>query len=334
MPIQLISLTSARPLALILVVSAAVIPGVRLSAAPQETSTSAHKPVIQKRVGDLLFDPPHAAPVSYEDDELSLRLDFSQPRLSVVVQKKGEPQHEISLPDEMAQVDEILRAPANRALVVGWASGDVHAMTVLELKTISVSDFFYAYLPTVSPSGRYIAFVKFYPPHGYDDTSGPEDHYMLYDLTRTASQNRPAGIATSRPDVVGTTVYPPNIGNRDGDNLRISQGEEHSSAMQTFFWGPDSDRFVFADKYQGAVELVMARVNGSGGHPGVATVEIPQDELCAKTYMRACDLQLATAEFDATPVGGVTVSFFAVGMDRSRKTKSLQFLVQEFKPTN
>jgi len=334
MPIPLIPPNSARVLALILAATAAVIPHDHLTAMPQEESTSAHKPAIQKRVGELLYDPPHPAPVSYQDDELSLRLDFSQSRLSVIVQKKGEPQHEISLPNEMAQVDEILRAPTNRALVLGWASGDVSAIAVLDLKAAILSDFFYAYLPTVSPNGRYIAYVKFYPPHGYDDPSGPEAHYMLYDLTQTASQNRPAGVAASRPDVVGTTVYPPNIGNRFGDNMRISQGEEHSSAMQTFFWSPDSDRFVFADKYQGALKLVLARVNGRGGRSGEATVEIPQDELCAKTYMRACDLQLDTAEFVTEPLGGVTVSFFAVGMDRSRKTKSLQFLDQQFKPAN
>jgi len=311
-----------------------IIPGVQFTAVRQPTNSPEHKPVIQKRVGELLFDPPHPAPVSYQDDEISLRLDFNRPRLGIVVQKKGGSQQEISLPDEMAQVDEILRGPANRALVAGWVSGDVHAMTVLDLQTLNVSDFFYSYMPTVSPNGRYIAFIKFYPPHGYDDTSGPEDHYMVYDLTRTASQNRPAGIAASRPDVVGTTVYPPNIGNRQTDNMRIPQGENHSAAMQSFYWGPDSDRFLFADKYQGALMLLMARVNGANGHSSVDRLEIPQAELCAKTYMQACDLQLATAEFDAKPSEGVMVSFSAVGMDRSKRTKSLHFLDRQFKSAN
>jgi hypothetical protein len=335
MPIPLVSSNLARTLALVLVASAAVISGDQLIAKPQETSTSAHKPVIQKRVGDLAFDPPHPAPVSYQDDEVSLHLNFSQPKLSVIVQKKGEPEHEILLPDEMAQVDEILRAPASRAVVLGWANGDLSAVAVLEINNASLGDFFYAYEPTVSPNGRYIAFIKFYPPHGYGDTTGPEDHYMLYDVTRTSSQNRPTGVAALRPfvvgTVVGTTVYPPNIGNRQGDNTGIDQGEEHSAAMQTFFWGPDSDRFLFADEYKGALELVMASVNGPGGHPSAARVEIPQDELCAKTYMQACHLQLATAEFDAKPAEGLTVSFRAVGLNPSSSTKPLHFLHQQFK---
>jgi hypothetical protein len=334
MRIPLISPSSAHALVLILAASAVIIPEVPMAAAPQETPTSAREPVIQKRVGDLLFDPAHPSPVSYQYDDISLRLDFNQPRLGVVVQKKGEPQHEILLPDQMAQVDEILKVSAGRALVLGWANGDLSAAAVLEINTASLGDFFYAYHPTVSPNGRYIAFVKFYPPHGYDDTSGPEDHYMLYDLAQTALQNRPKGVATSRQDVVGTTVYPPNIGNRFGDNMRIPQGEEHSAAMQTFYWGPDSSRFLFADKFQGALMLMMTRVNGPGGHPGVATVEIPEAELCGKTYMKACNLQLATAEFDTKPAEGVTVSFFAVGMDRSKTTKSLHFLDQQFRLAN
>jgi len=332
MRIRPISSASAHKVALILLVSAALISVVRLDARPQVTS--AHKPIIQKRGGELLFDPPHPSPVSYQDDDISLRLNFSQPRLSVVVQNRGEPQHEISLPDEMAQVVEILRAPANHALVIGWANGDLSALAVLDTRTASVSDFFLGYIPAPSPDGRYIAFIKFYPPHGYDDKTGPEDHYMLYDLARTASQNRPAEAAALRPYMVGTTVYPPNIGNREGNNTGINSGDEHSSAMQEFFWAPDSDQFLFADKYQGALVLVMAHVDGPGGHPSAAAVEIPQDELCAKTYMQACNLQLATAEFDAKPMEGVTVSFFAVGLDRSRRTRSLHFLDKQFKPAN
>ena len=104
--------------------------------------------------------------------------------------------------------------------------------------------------------------------------------------------------------------------------------------MQTFFWGPDSDRFVFADKYHGALSLVMARVNSASGDSRVAALEIPEAEICATTYMKACDLQVATAEFDAKPDEGVTVSFFAVGMDRSRRTKSFHFLDQQFKLAN
>jgi hypothetical protein len=198
MPIPLISSSSARALALVVVASAAIISGNQLTAAPQESTTSAHNPVIQKRVGELAFDPSHPSPVIYQGDELSLRLNFSQPKLGVIVQKKGVPQHEISLPDQMAQVDEILKVSATRALVLGWADGDLSAVAVLEINTGSLGDFFLAYIPTVSPNGSHVAFIKFFPPHGYDDKTGPEDHYMLYDLTRSASQNRPAGIATSR----------------------------------------------------------------------------------------------------------------------------------------
>jgi hypothetical protein len=332
MLVPFISSTSAR--AIILVAFAMVFSGARLPAEPQGTNIVGHKPVILKRVGDLAFDPPHPSPVSYEDDSISLRLNFNQPELGIIVQKKGEPQHEIALPSEMVQVDEVLRAPANHALVIGWANGDLSALAVLDTRTTSVSDFFLGYMPTPSPDGKYLAFIKFYPPHGYDDKTGPEDHYMLYDLTRAAPLNRPVRIAASNPYVVGTTVYPPNIGNRDGDNMAIDNGDEHFSAMQEFFWSPDSDRIVFADKYKKALVLVMVHISGPGGHPVAATVEIPEAELCARTFMKACDLQLAKAEFDAKPSEGVTVSFFAAGLDQSRRTRSLHFVDNQFKLAN
>ena len=332
MRIPLVSLGPA--LAFGLLASAAVISGNQLAPGPQGGDAVVHKPVIQKRVGELLFDPLHPSPVSYDDDEISLRLNFDQSKLRVIVQKKGESQHEISLPDEMAQVDDIERAPANRAVVLGWATGSVNAIAILDLKNSRVNDFFLGYMPMLSPDGRYVVFVKFFPPHGYDDKTGPEDHYMLYDVTLAASQNRPSRIAASNLYVAGTTVYPPNIGNRDGDNTRIDSGNEHFSAMQEFSWAPGSDRIVFADKYKKALVLVMVRISGPGGHPDAATVEIPEAELCAKTYMKACNLQLATAEFDTKTAEGVTVSFFGVGMDRSKTTKSLHFLDQQFRPAN
>ena len=101
---------------------------------------SEHEPLIQKRVGELLFDPAHPSPVSFQDDELSMRLDYSKPRLGVVVQRKGEPEREILLPEEIVQVDEILKVVAGRAIALGWLNGDVRGVAVLDVNAGTLGD--------------------------------------------------------------------------------------------------------------------------------------------------------------------------------------------------
>lgn len=282
--------------------------------------------IIQKLGSDAPFDPSHPMLVSYRDDEISMMLDFSKPRLSIVLQRKVGGQQAISLPEDIAQVNEIRRGPANRGLVVGKYSGDLSALAVLDLNAATVSDVFWAYAPDVSPNARYVAFIKFFPAHGYGDSDGPEDHYMLYDLTQTASRNRPPGIKASRTDVVGTTVYPPNIGNREADNLGIPEREAHFAATDGFFWSPTSDRYVFADTHQGALILVMIRVDGAGGRPIASTVAIPQVKLCGKNH---CDVHLSAVNFLPE---GVTVMFRGVGIDGSLGKRDLDFASDQFRP--
>jgi hypothetical protein len=297
-----------------------------VSSGEQAVRPSTGQAVIQKLGRDAPFDPSHPMPVNYRDDQISMSLDFSKPRLSIVLQNKMGLQHTISLPEDIAQVNEIRRGPANRGLVVGESSGDLSVLAVLDLNAATVSDVFWAYAPDVSPNARFVAFIKFFPAHGYGDSDGPEEHYMLYDLTQTASQNRPSGVKASRPDVVGTTVYPPHIGNHEADNLGIPEREAHFAATDGFFWSPTSDRFVFADTYQGALTLVMIRVDGAGGRPVASAVAVPQVKLCGKNH---CDVHLSAVNFLPE---GVTVIFRGVGLDGWLGKRNLDFASDQFRP--
>jgi hypothetical protein len=299
---------------------------VAVSSGDQAGRPSSGQAVVQKLGRDAPFDPLHPMPVSYRDDDISMTLDFSKPNLSIVLQKKVGGQHAISLPEEIAQVNEIRRGPANRGLVVGESSGDLSAFAVLDLNAAKVSDVVWAYAPDVSPNARYVAFIKFFPTHGYGDSDGPEDHYMLYDLMQTASQNRPPGIKASRPDLVGTTVYPPSIGNREADNLGIPQGKAHIAATDGFFWSPTSDRYVFADTYQGVLTLVMIRLDSAGGRPIASTVAVPQAKLCGRNF---CNVHLSAVNFLPE---GVTVIFRGVGIDGSLGKRNLDFASDQFRP--
>src|ERR1019366_7666481 len=91
---------------------------------------------------------------------------------------------------EVSDVQEIGRYQ-DRIIVVGDIGAWVSRVVIVSGDTGAATDSFDAFKPAVSPDRRFIAFVKFYPPHG---ATGTEDHHMLYDMTKSALANRPAGV--------------------------------------------------------------------------------------------------------------------------------------------
>jgi hypothetical protein len=112
----------------------------------------------------------------------------------------------IRLPDDFAQLNRIVPAPRNEAVLIGMASGLVYEIVIVDTVNSQIVDHFWCYAPDVSPSGRLIAFIKFYPPQFVADVT---DIVMIYDLKRGAAGNRSSGPDTV-PDIdVGMRVYPP-----------------------------------------------------------------------------------------------------------------------------
>jgi hypothetical protein len=294
----------------------------------QQSSQSGGKIVVQKRVGELLFDPEHPTPVSYRDDLLSMQLDMSGPQLRVILKKNGQSAQRISLPPEMAQVNEIRRDTARLATVIGMINSDAYEVVVLDITLARIGDTFWAYAPVLSPSGRYIAFIKFFPTHFVE---GVDDRYMFYDLTRSAAQNRPAKIDASDRVDVGVTVYPPGKSNREGDNTGVDDSEVHAIASDTFFWSPNADQYFFADRYQGTLSAVRISFDANG-RSAATSVDIPQADLCAPVHKQICNVSLTAVDFESQPPGSVTVRFRGVMGDTLQK--DFQFRNQQFKPVS
>jgi hypothetical protein len=95
------------------------------------------------------------------------------------------------------------------------ASGEVYEVIIVDTVNCHIVDHFWCYEPNVSPNGRLIAFIKFYPPHFVPDIT---DIVMIYDFTRGAAGNRPSSPGMV-PDInVGMRVYPPGTNTPD-DNI-------------------------------------------------------------------------------------------------------------------
>ena len=200
-----------------------------------------------------LFDPLHQRPLSYADESLTINVVVRGGRISLDIRQGPRPiSRELPLPDDMAQVNEIRRTQPNKVVVIGMFSGDIWEVVVVELSGPSITDKFLCYEPSVSPDGRYVSFIKFFPPHSAD---GAEDHYMLYNLRKDAAHNRPAGTNKSDWQTVGVTIYPPGIGNHNFDNLHHPESAIHMLSSDGFFWDNAGSQVVFADSSKAASPL-------------------------------------------------------------------------------
>lgn len=212
--------------------------------------------------GEKLFDPAQHQLVSYSDAEVNLGIVRRGKYLSVSVEPRGLPGSVLELPNEFAQVDQIRRVIGDKAVVLGWANSSVKAVAILDLQRQSIIDHFWAYEPTLSPDGRWIAFIKFFPAHGVDS---PESQYRLYDVAKTTTGNRPRrpDRGTGAPDPVtevGVSIYPLRASEIDRENVGVDDGTAHESASP-FFWDADSSKLVFADAQAATMSIVMVSMS-------------------------------------------------------------------------
>jgi hypothetical protein len=162
-----------------------------------------------------------------------------------------------TLCNETAQIDEVdLISPA-RVLVLGRLAANAPMANVLELPSGRVVDHFMCFMPAVSPSHHFLAFLKSFPGHPGPAMISAE--YLVYDLTRSPDDNRPrlsSGISDA-----GWPVYPLGATNAPGSSV-VPQGEPyHSWTSQGLFW-IGSDKLTFADLFEGHNRLVLVDLSG------------------------------------------------------------------------
>lgn len=157
-----------------------------------------------------------------------------------------------TLCNETAQIDEVEIISPIRVLVLGRLAANAPVANILELPTGRVIDHFSCFMPAVSPSHHYLAFVKSFPGHPGPAMISAE--YLVYDLTRSPDYNHPrfnSGIPGA-----GWPVYPPGATNAPGSNI-VAEGQPyHLWTSQRLFW-IGSDKLAFADLFEGHNKLVL-----------------------------------------------------------------------------
>ncbi len=232
---------------------------------------------------------------AYRDDQITVesrKENNNQIELSIT---SGHGQKDVPLPQGFRTYN--FRRYADRLIVFGWIAHGSQVV-IINLDNSTIGDSFLADKPVISPDGRFIAFVKWFPPHL---TLGPdrEDHEMLYDMTKSALGNRPTGVAPNDDINVGLDVYPGN-GNKDGDNYHVPEPLVHRVASWPF-WSPDSRKLVFAVEVQSSLKLVFVQVLGpsTGATPSTSILSLDKAGLCpaAPWLYNHCDISMVQVKF-------------------------------------
>jgi WD40-like Beta Propeller Repeat len=260
----------------------------------------------------------------YRDGEIAVQPKEVNDGLMLSIETKDR-HSDVKLPPEVFGVQKIERYQ-DRIIVIGDIGASVSRVMVISVDTGVVTDSFDAFYPAVSPDGRFIAFIKFYPPHG---ATGTEDHLMLYDMTKGVVTNRPTGVRRDNRIDVGQNVYPGN-GNKENDNVGVPDRLSHQSPGLTF-WSPDSRKLAFIDQTQEVLRLVLVRVAGAdaGAAPGALTMIIDGTSVCAAPLPeKPCQAYLDHVKFGDN---GLRAFFSGVGTQGSIR-RELDVSYADFMP--
>ena len=229
---------------------------------------------------------------SYHDGEISAQIKHRKGGLTLSIDHRNR-HSEFQVPAEVFEVQQIQRFE-DRLIVIGDLGASVSRLMIVSAGAGTITDTFDALNPALSPDHRFVAFVKYYPPHGASDT---EDLHMLYDLTKSAVANRPAGVGLDDRFDVGVNVYPGN-GNKPGDNVGVPEALAHQAAI-LMFWSPNSNKLVFADQSR-QFNLVLVKVVGPdvGVVPSASSMAIDGTSVCAAPLSGTqCDAHLDQVTF-------------------------------------
>ncbi len=172
----------------------------------------------------------------------------------------------VELPDYFEQINSILRAPGDKAIVVEVDHRASSSFAIIDLRAKKVIDLVGAGTTVkVSPNRRFILFDNWYP----NEAATYENLYRLYDTLKSPRQNV-CGWPENDPNHEnpesaerGFQIYPLPARR----NLCLREDLSDDNLGSDFAWAPDSSKVVFADVKAGVMSLVLVTPPAGPGDP-------------------------------------------------------------------
>jgi hypothetical protein len=190
-------------------------------------------------------------------------------------------------------------------LIVMGEEADLHSpvTTLIDLKNREEADSFIGFGNTLSPTGRYLSYRKFYPPQ----TAEPplmSDMVLVYDLADSADGNRMRGEDAYRNDPIGRLtevghpIYPEiNAGKKHYRVWVPEENKRHAIIPNGFFWFDHDRKIAFGDQIGDEDYLVVVDLSNGLAHPVIHRMQID-----LRSMLRPEDRENPSILHDAQPL--------------------------------
>jgi hypothetical protein len=167
-------------------------------------------------------------------------------------------------------------------LIVTGEEANLHSpvTTLIDLKSREEADSFIGFGNTLSLTGRFLIYRKFYPPQ----TAEPpvmSDLVLVYDLAGSADENRMRGEEAYRNDPIGRLtevghpIYPEsNAGKKHYRVWVPDENKRHAIIPNGFFWFDHDRKVAFGDRIGGEDYLVVVDLSNGLARPVIHRMEI------------------------------------------------------------
>ncbi len=190
---------------------------------------------------------------------ISVSVDRTQGSATLFFRDGGAEQA-IDLPGVVDSVPEACPLADGRYLIFGETYNGTNLL-IIDSNKHAVIDHFQGFDPALSPNQRWIVYRKFYPRE--HDLSVSEE-YLIYDLSKTPTQNRPPSIEVTDWEDVGRAIFPLGRANTFMDAMDSPADRTHVTGSKSFAWSSDSRLVVFGDRLQGRFAVVAMVMSNDG----------------------------------------------------------------------
>ena len=196
-------------------------------------------------------------------------------RFLLLVREKGTAAERVVLIENPTTGLEEAEIVDDTLILFGEVQSRARSVTLVNLASGQVRDFFRHWGVALSPSRRFLVFRAFYPPHGMVEVRS--DVVRVYDIARSPAENRITGAREAVPGAyVGLPIYPPE--NVAPPTYRVWVPEEtqrhYVDPTAGFLWTPDEKSLFFIDKTGGQTRLVRVSLEEGGRQPQIGTMPI------------------------------------------------------------